>query len=68
MGGLLPAKKVGFVKSSTVMDVGFERWWIVMTLYESQIIKLQLGLVVYNHLGSFPLIASFSGKFLPKWL
>ena len=59
MGRLLPAKKVGFVKSLAVVDVGFERWWIVMTLYESQITKLQLGLVVYNHLDSFPLIASF---------
>ena len=47
------------MKSPAVVDVGSERGWIVMTLSESYIAKLRLDLVVYNRLGSLPLIANF---------
>ena len=57
--GLLPAKKVGSSKSSVIVDFGLEESGIVITLSISHIAKLALGLVVYNHLSSLPLIVSF---------
>ena len=52
-------KGVGSMKSPAIGDVGSERGWIVMTFSESHITKLLLDLVVYNHLGSLPLIIGF---------
>ena len=49
VGGQLPVKKLGTVNSPAAVDLSSE----------SHIAILRLGLVVYNYLGSFPLIASF---------
>ena len=37
VGGLIPIKRLRFVKSPATVEVGFKRGWIIMTFYEFHI-------------------------------